>query len=82
MSVYNLGLYLFLSLIIGFYFFLILISIKRRVEERAPPIPPRARPMSFSQVIKDVVLPATSMGPKVTFSGVENPEAHLTAFHT
>jgi len=30
----------------------------------------------------DVVLPATSMGPKVTFTGVEDPEAHLTAFHT
>jgi len=30
----------------------------------------------------DVVLPATSMGPKVTFIGVEDPEAHLTAFHT
>jgi len=30
----------------------------------------------------DVVLPATSMGPKFTFIGVEDPEAHLTAFHT
>jgi len=38
--------------------------------------------MSFSQAIMDVVLPATSMGPKVTFTGVEDPEAHLTVFHT
>jgi len=38
--------------------------------------------MPFSQVIMDTVIPATSMGPKVTFTGVEDPEAHLTAFHT
>jgi len=38
--------------------------------------------MPFSQAIMDVVLPATSMGPKVTFTGVEDPEAHLTTFHT
>jgi len=55
---------------------------ERAVDERAPPIPPRARPMPFSQAIMDVVLAATSMGPKVTFTGVEEPEAHLTAFHT
>jgi len=30
----------------------------------------------------DIVIPTTSMGPKVTFTGVEDPEAHLTAFHT
>jgi len=52
------------------------------MDERAPPIPTRAHPMSFSQTIMDVVIPATSMGPKVTFTGVEDPEAHLTAFHT
>jgi len=28
------------------------------------------------------VLPTTSLGPKVSFTGVEDPEAHLTAFHT
>jgi len=55
---------------------------ERTVDELAPPIPPRARPMSFSQAIMDIVLPTTSLGPKVTFTGVEDPEAHLTAFHT
>jgi len=38
--------------------------------------------MPFSQAIMDVVLLAISMGPKVTFTGVEDPEAHLTVFHT
>jgi len=30
----------------------------------------------------DIVIPATSMGQKVTFTGVEDPEAHITTFHT
>jgi len=30
----------------------------------------------------DTVIPATLVGPKVTFTGTEDPEAHLTAFHT
>jgi len=55
---------------------------KRAVDERGPPIPPRAHPMPFSQEIMDVVILATSMGPKVTFTGVEDLEAHPTAFHT
>ena len=38
--------------------------------------------MPFSQPIMGVVLPATFMGPKATFTGVEDPEAHLMAFHT
>jgi len=52
------------------------------MDEHAPVIPPRACPISFSQAIVDVVIPATSMGPKVTFIGVEDPEAQLTTFHT
>ena len=28
------------------------------------------------------MIPATLVGPKVTFTGVEDPEAHLMAFHT
>ena len=52
------------------------------IDEPARPIPPRAHPMSFSQTIMDIVLPTTSLGPKVTFTGVEDLEAHLTAFHT
>jgi len=38
--------------------------------------------MPFSQEIMNVVILATSMGPKVTFTGVEDPEANLTTFHT
>jgi len=30
----------------------------------------------------DVVIPTTFVGPKATFTGVEDPEAHLTPFHT
>ena len=52
------------------------------VDERAPPIPLRARPMSFPQAIMDTTFPTTSLGLKVTFKGVEDPEAHLTVFHT
>jgi len=52
------------------------------MDERAPPIPTRARPMPFSQAIMDAVIPTTSICPKVTFTGVEDPEAHLTVFHT
>jgi len=52
------------------------------MDERAPPMLIRARPMPFSQAIMDIVIPVTFMGPKVTFTGVEDPEAHITAFHT
>jgi len=38
--------------------------------------------MPFSQVIMDAVIPATFVGPKATFTGVEDPKAHLTTFHT
>jgi len=30
----------------------------------------------------DIVIPATFMGPKVTFTGAQDPEAHITAFDT
>jgi len=52
------------------------------VDEHAPPVPLRARPMPLSQVIMDTTLPTTSLDPKVTFAGVEDPKAHLTTFHT
>jgi len=52
------------------------------VDERAPPLPVRAHPMPFSQVIMDAVIPAMFMGPKVTFTSVEDPEAHIKVFHT
>ena len=52
------------------------------MDERAPPMPVKVCPMPFSQVIMDTVIPATFMGLKVTFTSVEDPEAHITAFHT
>ena len=55
---------------------------ERATAEQAPPTLVRARPMPFSQAIMDTVIPASFMGPKVTFTGVEDPKAHMTAFHT
>jgi len=55
---------------------------EREVEDREPATPPRDFAMLFSQAIMDVVIPATFVGPKATFTGVEDPEAHLTSFHT
>ena len=55
---------------------------KREVEEQEPATSPRDFPMPFSQVIMDVVIPVTFVEPKATFIGVEDPKAHLTAFHT
>jgi len=52
------------------------------VEEQELATPPRAFPMPFSQAIMDAVIPATFVGPKATFTGVKDPEAHLTLFHT
>ena len=55
---------------------------EREVEDQEPTTPPRDFPMPFSQTIMDAVIPATLVGPKATFTGVEDAEAHLTAFHT
>jgi len=52
------------------------------MEDQEPATPPREFLMPFSQVIMDAVIPATFVGPKVTFTGMEDLEAHLTAFHT
>jgi len=57
-------------------------SGERAVEEQAPSTQPRAFPMPFSQAIMDAVILATFVGPKATFTGIEDPETHLTAFHT
>jgi len=38
--------------------------------------------MPFFQEIMDMVIPASFMIPKITFTGVEDLEAHITAFHT
>jgi len=44
--------------------------------------PPREFPTPFSPEIVDAVIPTTLIGPKVTFTGMEDLEAHLMAFHT
>ncbi|XP_068486605.1 uncharacterized protein [Phaseolus vulgaris] len=57
---------------------------ERAVEERMsmPPSPPRAFPMPFSPEIMTTVVPPNLVGVKASFTGVEDPKAHLTAFHT
>jgi len=43
---------------------------------------PREFSTPFSQEILEALIPNTFAGPKVIFAGMEDPEAHLTAFHT
>jgi len=52
------------------------------VEEVAPSSPPRVFPMPFAQAITDTPIPASVVPVKASFTGVEDPEAHLTMFHT
>ncbi|XP_068498311.1 uncharacterized protein [Phaseolus vulgaris] len=54
----------------------------REAHERECFTPPREFSTLFSQSILEAVIPNTFVGPKVTFTGMEDPEAHLTAFHT
>ena len=54
---------------------------EREEEDQEPAMPPREFPMLFSQEIMDAVIPATLVGLKVSFTGTEDLEAHLTAFH-
>jgi len=55
---------------------------QRDIDELEPFTPPREFSTPFSQPILETVIPNTFTGPKVTFTGMEDPEAHLTAFHT
>ena len=55
---------------------------KERAAGDKPPSPPRSFPIPFSQEIMDSVVPASTVAVKASFTGVEDPEAHLTAFHT
>ena len=56
---------------------------ERAVGDRsAPPSPPCSFPMPFSQEIMDSVVPTNTVVVKASFTGVEDPEDHLTAFHT
>ena len=54
----------------------------RDVDEPETATPPREFSTPFSQAILETAIPNTFTGPKVTFTGMEDPEAHLTAFHT
>ena len=51
-------------------------------DRSAPPSPPRSFPVPFSQEIMDTMVPSNTVAMKASFTGVEDPEAHLTAFHT
>jgi len=55
---------------------------QRDVDEPEPFIPPREFSTPFLQQMLETVMPNTFTGPKVTLIGMEDPEAHLTAFHT
>ena len=57
-------------------------SGSHKAEDRECFTPPREFPMPFLQSIMEAVIPPTLVGPKVTFTRMEDPEAHLTAFHT
>jgi len=60
-------------------------ELRRRWRGRDEPeaaSPPREFTIPFSQAILETAIPNTLTGPKATFTGVEDPEAHLTAFHT
>jgi len=53
----------------------------RDADDRECFTPPREFSTPFSQSIIEAVIPHTFVGPKVTFTGMEDPEARLTAFH-
>ncbi|XP_068504491.1 uncharacterized protein [Phaseolus vulgaris] len=55
---------------------------QREQDETEHLTPPREFSTPFSQEILDAVIPNTFAGPKVIFTWIEDPEAHLTAFHT
>jgi len=52
------------------------------MENLSPPVTPPRVSTPFSQEILDAVIPNTFAGPKVIFTGMEDPETHLSAFHT
>ncbi|XP_068503896.1 uncharacterized protein [Phaseolus vulgaris] len=55
---------------------------QREQEEMKHLTPPREFSTPFSQEILGAAIPNTFAGPKAIFTGMEDPEAHLTAFHT
>ena len=54
----------------------------RDVDDPERLTPPREFSTPFSQPILETVIPNSFVVPKVTFTGMEDPKAHLTAFHT
>jgi len=54
----------------------------RDADEPEAVTPPREFSTPFSKAILETAIPNTFTGPKATFTGIEDPEAHLTAFHT
>ena len=54
----------------------------RDVDEPETASPPREFTTPFSQAILETAIPNTFTGPRVTFTGMEDPEAHPIAFHT
>ena len=54
----------------------------RDADEPETVTPPREFSTPFSQAILETAIPNTFTGPKVAFTGMEDPEAHLIAFHT
>ena len=54
----------------------------RDTDEPEAITPPREFSTLFSQAILETAIPNTFTGPKVTFTGIEDPKVHLTAFHT
>ncbi|XP_068476912.1 uncharacterized protein [Phaseolus vulgaris] len=54
----------------------------RNRDEPEAASPPREFTTPFSQAILETAIPNTFTGPKATFTGVEDLEAHLTVFHT
>ena len=57
-------------------------QVQRENEEAEHLTPPREFSTPFSQEILDAPIPNTFKGPKAIFTGMEDPEGHLTAFHT
>jgi len=55
---------------------------QRHLDETERLTPPREFSTPFSQEILEAMIPNTFVEPKVIFTGMEDPEAHLTAFHT
>jgi len=49
----------------------------RDIDEAEAITPPREFSMPFAQAILETTIPNTFTGPKATFTGIEDPEAHL-----